>query len=88
MILLDLVMPEMDGAEFVQHLRANELTRAIPVLVITAKDITAEDRQKLSGGVQAIVQKRSTDLEEVLAQTRSLITARIRSAVANRTKQV
>ncbi|MEQ1885955.1 MAG: response regulator [Bryobacteraceae bacterium] len=87
-ILLDLMMPEMDGTEFVQHLRASELTRSIPVLVITAKDITAEDRQRLSGGVQAILQKGSTDMEEVMAQTKSLLTAKLRAAVANRLVKV
>ena len=84
MILLDLMMPEMDGAEFVERLRANERTRSIPVLVITAKDITPQDRQRLSGGVQAIMQKGSMELSDVVAETRALLTARIRTVLAER----
>jgi CheY-like chemotaxis protein len=81
MILLDLMMPEMDGFEFVERLRANELTQSIPVLVVTAKDITPQDRQRLSGGVQNILQKASASPEEVVARTRELLTARIRAAM-------
>jgi CheY-like chemotaxis protein len=81
MILLDLMMPEMDGFEFVERLRANELTQSIPVLVVTAKDITPQDRQRLSGSVQNILQKASASPADVVAQTRELLTARIRAAL-------
>ncbi|MEZ5670989.1 MAG: response regulator [Thiotrichaceae bacterium] len=47
LILLDLMMPEMDGFEFVTHLRKNSQWCKIPVVVLTAKDITGEDRIKL-----------------------------------------
>ncbi len=75
-ILLDLMMPEMDGIEFVERLRASERYRSIPVLVVTAKEITPVDRQRLSGGVQAIMQKGSVDLGEVVSQTRTLLARR------------
>src|SRR5579871_6302704 len=78
-ILLDLIMPEMDGMEFVERLRASDRNRSIPVLVVTAKDITPQDRQRLSGGVQAIMQKGSVDLADLVAETRTILTARIRS---------
>ena len=84
MIFLDLLMPEMDGFEFVERLRANELTQSIPVLVVTAKDITPEDRQRLSGAVQNILQKASASPADLVAQARELLTARIRSAVSAR----
>jgi CheY-like chemotaxis protein len=45
LILLDLMMPEMDGFELVAALQANAAWRAIPVVVVTALDLTAEDRQ-------------------------------------------
>ena len=83
-ILLDLMMPEMDGIEFVEKLRASERHLSIPVLVVTAKDITPLDRQRLSGGVQAIMQKGSVDVGELVAQTRALVTARPRNLVALR----
>jgi PAS domain S-box-containing protein len=81
-ILLDLMMPEMDGIAFVERLRASERNRAIPVLVVTAKEITPADRQRLSGGVQAIMQKGAVDLSELVAQTRALLSARTQSEVS------
>jgi signal transduction histidine kinase/CheY-like chemotaxis protein len=80
-ILLDLMMPEMDGIELVERLRASERHRSIPVLVVTAKDITPADRQRLSGGVQAIMQKGSMDLTDLVSQTRALLTARNQTIV-------
>jgi len=81
-ILLDLMMPEMDGITFVERLRASERNRSIPVLVVTAKDITAVDRQRLSGGVQAIMQKGSVDLSELVSQTRALLSSRTQIEVS------
>ena len=47
-ILLDLMMPDMDGFEFTTELRKNEVWRSIPVVVVTAKDLTLEDRLMLN----------------------------------------
>jgi CheY-like chemotaxis protein len=73
LILLDLMMPEMDGFEFVSRLRDEESWRAIPVLLITAKDITPEDRQRLEGGVSRILQKGSYGREDLLAEIHKLV---------------
>jgi CheY-like chemotaxis protein len=81
-ILLDLMMPEMDGIAFVERLRASERNRSIPVLVVTAKDITPVDRQRLSGGVQAIMQKGAVDLSELVSQTRALLSSRTQIEVS------
>jgi len=81
MIFLDLMMPEMDGFEFVERLRSNELTQSIPVLVVTARDITPQDRQRLSGSVQNILQKASVSPEELVARARELLVTRIRAAI-------
>ncbi|MDX1489041.1 MAG: response regulator, partial [Acidiferrobacterales bacterium] len=51
-ILLDLMMPEMDGFQFLDHVRTDERWRSIPIIVITAKDLTAEDRRRLNGYVE------------------------------------
>jgi CheY-like chemotaxis protein len=83
-ILLDLMMPEMDGIEFVEALRSSERNRSIPVLVVTAKDITPLDRQRLSGGVQAILQKGSVDVGELVSQTRALLTKQTRTTNSER----
>jgi CheY-like chemotaxis protein len=77
MIFLDLMMPEMDGFEFVERLRSSERGQSIPVLVVTAKDITPQDRQRLSGGVQNILQKAAATPADLVTQTRELLVARI-----------
>ena len=56
-ILLDLMMPEMDGFEFLDEIHRHDEWRNIPVIVITARDITAEDRARLNGWVESIIQK-------------------------------
>lgn len=69
LILSDLMMPEMDGFELVHRLRQHEQWRDIPVIILTAKSITHEDRQKLNGEVSQIFEKgsyqRSVLFEEV-----------------------
>jgi CheY-like chemotaxis protein len=56
-IILDLLMPEMDGFEFVDELRRRSPLAAIPVIVLTAKDLTANDRSRLQGTVERILHK-------------------------------
>ncbi len=57
LIILDLKMPVMDGFEMIAELHKHEDWRKIPVVVVSAKEITAEDRQRLQGHVQKILQK-------------------------------
>ena len=76
-ILLDLMMPEMDGFEFVNALHAREAWRQIPVVIVTAKDLTAEERELLNGSVVRILQKGAYDQEELLADVRALVAASI-----------
>ena len=56
-ILLDLMMPEMDGFEFLEELRRDEAGRGIPVVVITARELSAEDHRRFNGSVERILQK-------------------------------
>jgi adenylate cyclase len=65
-IILDLMMPTMDGFEFMDQLRGRPDWQDIPVVVITAKDLTDEDRNRLNGGVERIIQK--SDRDEMLRQ--------------------
>jgi adenylate cyclase len=60
-ILLDLMMPEMDGFEFLDEVRQHEEWRDIPIIVITARDVTAEDRARLNGRVESVIQKAGRD---------------------------
>jgi len=73
LILLDLVMPEMDGFQFMAELRENEAWRVIPIVVVTAKDLTAEDRLLLNGYVERILQKGAYSREALLAEVRDLV---------------
>ena len=77
LILLDLMMPEMDGFEFVTELRKREKWHSIPVVVITAKDITPEDRLRLNGCVEKILQKGTYTSEKLLAEVRELVLASV-----------
>jgi len=74
-ILLDLMMPEMDGFEFLDELRRHEAWRAIPIVVITAKELSAEDHERLNGGVARILQKGAWNRESLLAEVRELVAA-------------
>jgi CheY-like chemotaxis protein len=65
-IILDLMMPKMDGFEFLNELRGRPDWQDIPVVVITAKDLTEVERNRLNGGVERIIQK--TDRDEMLRQ--------------------
>ena len=65
-IILDLMMPKMDGFEFLDEWRGRSEWQDIPVVVITAKDLTDEDRDRLNGGVELIIQK--SDRDEMLRQ--------------------
>jgi len=78
LILLDLMMPEMDGFQFVQELRKNVVWREIPVVVVTAKDITVEDSLQLNGYVEKILQKGEYGREALLAEVKTLVEACIR----------
>src|SRR5262249_31284055 len=72
-ILLDLMMPEMDGFEFLAELRRHETWREIPVVVLTAKDLTNDDRRRLSGEVERIIQKGAYDRDELLREVGRLL---------------
>jgi signal transduction histidine kinase/DNA-binding response OmpR family regulator len=75
LILLDLMMPEMDGFVFVEVLRQQDAWRSIPVVVVTAKDLTPDDRQRLNGYVEQILQKGAYSQEALLHEVQRLVTA-------------
>jgi signal transduction histidine kinase/DNA-binding response OmpR family regulator len=70
-IILDLMMPQMDGFEFLDEMRRKAEWRDIPVVVVTAKDLTDADRRRLNGGVERIIQK--TDRDDMLREVRSVL---------------
>lgn len=77
-ILLDLMMPEMDGFEFMAEFRKHEEWKTIPIVVITAKDLTPEDRLRLNGYVEEILQKGAFTREDLLNEVRVLVNRCVR----------
>jgi signal transduction histidine kinase/DNA-binding response OmpR family regulator len=75
LIVLDLMMPEMDGFAFIEELRKRQEWRSIPIVVVTAKDLTAEDRQRLNGCVEKILQKGTYSREALLGELQHLVAA-------------
>jgi CheY-like chemotaxis protein len=77
LILLDLVMPELDGFQFVEALHQREAWRSISVVVVTAKDLTEEDRLRLRGSVEQILQKGVYSRDALLRVVRELVAAHV-----------
>jgi threonine synthase len=67
-ILLDLMMPGMDGFEVLDALKANEEVSDVPVIVLTAKELTAAEQERLSGQIEMLMQKGSFTHEELVEQ--------------------
>jgi CheY-like chemotaxis protein len=76
-ILLDLVMPVMDGFEFVRELRQRDAWRSIPVVVITAKDLGDDDRRRLNGYVERVLRKDAARHDQWLAEVERLVGAAV-----------
>jgi PAS domain S-box-containing protein len=72
-VLLDLMMPEMDGFDFLEALRRLPDTPNVPIVVLTAKTLTPEDRRRLQGAVSRVLQKGDHSAAEILAEIRRLL---------------
>lgn len=93
LILLDLMMPEMDGFEFLDELRHHPAWQSIPVIVITAKELTEEDRMVLNGSlflsgcVRHVLQKGRFDRQELLESVRQFAEESQRPVANDSTKE-
>ena len=76
LVILDLMMPEVSGFEVVRALRESEPTAQIPILLLTAKDLTADDHVRLQGHVSVILTKASFNPSELLAEVRRALPKR------------
>jgi len=77
LILLDLLMPDVTGFDVVEALRAEEATRSIPIMVLTAKELTEDDKRALNGHVAAAFQRDSVGGAELVAWLRALVEKRV-----------
>ena len=75
-IFLDLMMPEMDGFEFLEHVRANPRTQDVKIIVVTAKTLTKAERKTLSGNADELVTKWDQNLEELIEKLSNVLPAK------------
>ena len=73
LIILDLMMPVMDGFAILRSLRARPDARNVHVVVLTAKDVTREERAVLEGEVDRVIQKGSVKLDKLRQELRRLV---------------
>jgi len=73
LIILDLMMPEMDGFTVLNALQSEPQTSDIPVIVVTAKELTTSEKQRLQGHIQTLMQKGDFMSDELIEEVRSLL---------------
>jgi len=74
-ILLDLMMPVMDGFEFLDKIKKIESKAEIPILVVTAADLNEKDLERLRGGVENIIQKSEMTRDQIVQEVSNLISS-------------
>jgi signal transduction histidine kinase/CheY-like chemotaxis protein len=79
-IILDLLMPEMNGFEFLSELKQNRKWQKVPVIVLTAKNLTTDDHSRLEGSVEGILQKGEQSTQELLDQ----LSHKLQDSIASR----
>jgi adenylate cyclase len=72
-IVLDLMMPEVDGLQFLAELRKNQTWRSIPVVVVTAMELSEADRRRLEGQVERVLQKGAYERDDLLREITQLV---------------
>ena len=73
LILLDLMMPDMDGFQVMDALQDRKETRDIPIIVITAKELTPAENKRLKGHIQSLMQKGDFMNDDLLDEVRALL---------------
>ena len=73
LIILDLMMPEIDGFGVIDALQSQQDTADIPVIVVTAKELTPEERKNLSGRIKSLMQKGNFMNDDLQDEIRSLL---------------
>ncbi|PKO17258.1 MAG: hypothetical protein CVU39_05750 [Chloroflexi bacterium HGW-Chloroflexi-10] len=73
LVILDLMMPELDGFGVMEELQSNPDTMDIPIIVVTAKELTNEEKKRLNGHIQSLMQKGDFLSDELLDEIRALL---------------
>jgi threonine synthase len=73
LLILDLMMPELDGFAVLDHLRSNPETAEIPVIVSTAKELTPDEKTRLQDQIHALMQKGGFMSDELLDEVKSIL---------------
>ena len=81
-MLLDLVMPKMDGFEVIEHLRSQPETNSLPVIVISAKDLDSTEINRLTKSVQLIMKKQNITGIKLVEEIRAVL-----NTTADRTRK-
>ena len=77
LILLDLMMPGMDGFEVLERLHGDEAWREVPVIIVTAKDLTREDVDRLNGRVVKVLQKGAYQRRDLVRDIQAMIARQV-----------
>jgi CheY-like chemotaxis protein len=72
LVILDLLMPEVDGFAVVERLRADPLTAAIPIVILTSRGMDPHERERLNGKISHLARKASFNRTEFLDLVRRL----------------
>jgi signal transduction histidine kinase/CheY-like chemotaxis protein len=83
-VVLDLMLPHLDGFQVLEHLRARRNGHDVPVVVYTAMDLTADDRKRLNGGVVEVITKGAGDVHHVVSCVRRALARRTRAEARER----
>ncbi len=75
-IILDIMMPEVDGFMVLEELKKKEETRDVPVIILTAKDITDEDKKRLNGSIEGLITKGLFAQDEILKDLKNIVERR------------
>lgn len=73
LVILDLLMPNMSGFEVTEIMRKDSVLKDIPVIVLTAKELTPEDREQMSGQVKKFMQKASYSIHDLLYEIKRVV---------------
>jgi PAS domain S-box-containing protein len=77
LIILDIMMPVMDGFGFIKELRLTQKGRSVPVVVLTSKDLTKAELKELNGNVEEIFLKEETNIEELILEISNQLSSRV-----------